>query len=135
MNEISGRTDSILSIRANLIEIVAVAVVVGLGVNLLAAGIVTRFGWSGAMTILFGAVLVLGGCGYLWWRASPRVNKKLVFEGLFVVARRSNEVMSIDRYDFAEKMAEYIRALSAEWHEVNLRPLAGATAVAVPAGV
>src|SRR6266511_5360764 len=114
MNEIFGRTDSILSVRASLIEIVAVAVVVGLGVNLLAAGIVARFGWSGAMTILLGAVLVLGGCGYLWWRASPRINKKLVFEGVFVVTRRNNEVVSIDRYNFAESMAGYVRALSAE---------------------
>jgi hypothetical protein len=92
MNDISRRTDSILSIRTNLIEIVAVAVVVGIGVNLLAAGIVAHFGWSSAMTSWLGIILVLGGYGYLGWRAIPRINKKLVFEGVFVVTRRNNRV-------------------------------------------
>jgi hypothetical protein len=49
---------------------------------------------------------------------------------LYVTARKQEPLGSQTRVVFSSQSG-----ILREWHEVNLRPLAGATAVAVPAGV
>jgi len=108
------QTESVVSIRANLLELTAVAILIGLGVNLLASGIVLQVNWSGRPILLLGIVVTAVGFGYLVVRTAARMKRKFSFEGILPVTGKSHDVVAIDRYEFAEDTSRYIRALSAE---------------------
>jgi hypothetical protein len=124
-----GQTESVISTRASLLEVVAVAVCVALGVNCLAAGIALQLRFSGWALIGLGASLAALGGAYLVARAAPRINGKFSFEGILPVKGKQHEVIGVNRYEFAEKAARYFRALTFEnralgkaWSENPLSP-------------
>ena len=131
MNIHGRRTDlSILSIRSNLVELVAVAVVIGFGISLAATGLSLRLDQSGTVQLWLGTLLTVGGCLYLVRRVVPKVNKSFGFEGVLVVRKINNEVVPIDRYELAEHTARSIAALTTEnkalgraWANSSLKPL------------
>ena len=105
---------NILSIRSNLVNLVAVAVAIGFGISLAATGLSLRLDQSGTVQLWFGALLTVGGFLYLLSRALPNVNKSVVFDGVLVVRKINNEVVPIDRYELATHTAKSIAALTAE---------------------
>jgi hypothetical protein len=106
--------ESVVTVRAGLLEIVAVAGGIALGVNLLATGIASRLASPTWLVPVVGAALVLTCFGYLVARTTPRINREFSFDGVLPVAEDPRQVLPIDRYELAEMAASYVRALTAE---------------------
>ena len=109
-----SQTESILALRANFLELLAVAIGIALGVNLMAGGALLLLGWSGLAVGGLGAAFTISAGVYLVYRIAPRINQHFSFEGLLPVIADGHEVINIDRYEYAEDSANHIRALMAE---------------------
>jgi len=108
------QTELIVASRANLLEIVVVAVGIALGVHLLAVGVLVKLQWSGLAIAILGGSLILIGCAYLISREFPTINRDFMFEGILPVIAKTHDVIPIDRYEFAEDTARHLNALAAE---------------------
>jgi hypothetical protein len=114
MNRPHDQTELIAATRANLLELLAVAVCIALGVHLVGGGVLLQMGWPTLAVTALGAGLIILGCGYLVARVAPRLSRRFSFQGVLAVTGKSHEVIPIDRYEFAEDTAEHVRALAAE---------------------
>ena len=114
MDNTHNQTDLIIASRANLLEIVIVAVGVALGVHFVAVSVLDTSHWSALEGALLGIGLILAGCIYLIAREFPRINRAFSFEGVLPVVRKTHQVIAIDRYEFAEDTARHVKALAAE---------------------
>ena len=105
------RVESILEFRGSFLELLVVAVAIGLGINLLAGAIGPLIGvkWS----ILLSVGLVGLGCAILLARLVPKINRRLSLEGAISITK-GGKVAPIDRYDFSERLHDYFRALFLE---------------------
>lgn len=108
------QTESIVATRANLLELIAVAVCIALGVHLLGGGILLLLKWPTRAIAALGAGLIILGCSYLVARIAPRISRRFSFEGVLAVSGKTHKVIAISRYKFAEDTAEHLRALAAE---------------------
>lgn len=120
--------ETITSLRASLFDLVAITVVLALGINLIASGIVATFALSGQLTIIVGVVCCVLGLAYLSMKVRPVNSRRFEFEGVIPVGDgKERKVFRIERYDFSEKASEYFRGLFAEnkafakqWQESSL---------------
>lgn len=114
MKKSHDQTASVISLRATLLEVVATAIFIALGVNCVAEGLAVQLGWPGWALILVGASLSVGGGAYLAARATPRINGEFSFKGVLPLKGKEHDVIAIDRYGFAENAARYFHGLTAE---------------------
>ncbi len=114
MKESHGHTESVISLRASLLELVATAICIALGVHWVAAGLATQFQWPGLVWVVLGASLSVLATVYLATRAAPRINGEFSLQGVLPLKGKDHQVIAIDRYEFAEKLAGYFRGLTAE---------------------
>jgi hypothetical protein len=114
VKKIHDQTASVISLRATLLEVVATAICIALGIHCVAIGLALQLGWPGWALIVLGACLSAGGSVYLAARAAPRINGEFSFQGVLPVKGKEHDVIAINRYRFAEKAAGYFRGLTAE---------------------
>jgi hypothetical protein len=112
-------TQSLLSFRGRVLELVSVAFFVALGANLISSGLVmpaesrTWYGWPASYVIAVGSALALLGLGYIILRGRlglPRT--KNPFTGMLLVTEGENNTVAVDGYDFSEKITQYFAGLS-----------------------
>ena len=117
---------AVKTLRRNTAEVVVVAFVLALGINLISSAFPGEFALSTRSTALIGAGLILFGAAFLLFRLRPASERELRFEGVLALgAGRVPE--EIKRYELSEKMKEYLIGLSAEnkalaklWRESHL---------------
>ena len=114
MNKSHDQTESIVATRANLLELMAVAVCIALGVHLLGGGLLLHVNWSASAVTILGVALIILGGSYLVVRVAPSISRRFSFQGVLAVAGNAHEVVPIDRYEFAEDTVRHLRALASE---------------------
>lgn len=117
-----GSLRSILRSRGSLTELLSVAVILGLAVNLLATAVWDAIPkWS---SWVLAGVLVAGSSVYLWLRrfGNRRIRRK--FQGVVFVDPNTRMPMSVEGYRLAEELERLCEAafkenpaLKAQWNE------------------
>ena len=111
-------TESLFSFRGRLGELCFVALVLAVGAELIAHGLVmssgekTWLGWSPSYTIAIGSGLALLGVGYIVLRGRLELPKKNRLRGVLIVSGKKNSTIAVDGYDFSEKITQYFSGLS-----------------------
>lgn len=107
--------EAITALRAGLFELVAVAVILALGMNLFSSGIIDVLGLSGWTTVSIGLTCSVLGIAYLSIKVRPANSRRFDFEGIIPIeAGKDRKLVRIERYDFSEKVSNYFRGLCAE---------------------
>jgi hypothetical protein len=98
-----------MDFRASLLELLIVAAAIGLGINLIAGALEGIFAvrWIGFL----GVGLLVIGCAVLVGRLAPRVNRKLMIEGVLLFDKKNEKFLPIDQYRLAEKVSDYFKFL------------------------
>src|SRR5712691_6949031 len=120
--------EAITTLRASLFEVVVVAVVLALGINLLSSGIVAVFGIPGWAIVLLGSACCVVGVAYLLTRLRPANARRFKFYGVLPIGEgKERKIFPVERYDFSEKAAMYFQGLCVEnkalaklWRESQL---------------
>lgn len=105
-----GFLSEILSGRTNLIEIVVVAILIALGVNLVADGLIIHARLAPLTSILLGLMVILISILYLVARVLGRRTRSRSYTGFFIYDRNKNEVVDVPRYDFSEDLSMKLKA-------------------------
>ena len=107
--------ETIITLRTSLLETAISGVVLALGINLIAAGVVVAIGLPGWIITLLGLICCALAIAYLLTRVKPANSRRFEFEGAFLLRKGDDrEVYAIPRYDFSEEIARYFRGLCAE---------------------
>ena len=112
MRKTSEHLETLASTRAYLAELIAVAIAISFGVNLLAGGFVPLFAITPSISVVFGIGMVTLSCAYLAWRVGPRIKRKMKLTGAFIL--KGQDFLDVDRYKFAEEVRRATKALKAE---------------------
>jgi hypothetical protein len=105
-----GFLSEILSGRTNLIEIIVVAILIALGVNLIADGLVIHAKLAPLTSVILGLIVSLISILYLVVRALGHRTRSRSYAGFFVYDRKKNEVVDVPRYDFSEDLSRNLKA-------------------------
>ena len=105
---------SVLKDRSSIVELVLAAVVLGLGVNLLATAVGIYFQDAVWPLTLLGASLVVLGISVTARRlfGASRIERK--FEGFVCFRRETSELIPVPQYEYVEKLIDHVTALFAE---------------------
>lgn len=105
---------SLLKSRSTLIELVVAAIVLALGVNLLASAIVSKFQTNEKAIVIIGIILTLFSLMAIARRtlATRRIARDI--EGFLCFKRKSPELIPVPRYRYSEDIKHSLSALFAE---------------------
>ena len=116
--------------RKNLIELIVVAILLALGVNLIASHILALAMVSPLATKLIGAILCFGSVLYLAARLFGRHAESRTYEAFLIYDKKKNEIISVPRYAFSEGIYTYMQgafvenpALKTLWGKEPLKDL------------
>lgn len=104
----------LLAFKANLFEILIVAVLVALGVNISASGLIGYLHLSFHQSVVIGLLLVVLGALVFLRNAQPINSGTYRYKGLVCIEKDTNDLVAIEGYDFTEEVSKYIKALCAE---------------------
>lgn len=104
----------LLAFKANLFEILIIAVLVALGVNILAYGLIGYLNFSFFQSATIGFLLVILGALVFLRNAHPINSGMYSYKGLVCLEEDTNDLLAIEGYDFTEEVSRYIKALCAE---------------------
>jgi hypothetical protein len=120
--------ESLVSVRRNSLEVIALAVVLALGINLASSGLPSALSLTPEVTTGIGIALTCLALIYLGVRLRPLRSQTLDLSGVLLTSA-DNAVEEIERYQVAEKFHSYFvgltsenKALSRLWRESNLGP-------------
>ena len=110
---IKKKLTDLFAFKANLFEIIITAVLVALGVNILASGLIGYLKLSFLQSTVIGLLLVVLGTLVLLRNAQPfqSINR---FKGLVCLEIDTNHLLAIEDYDFTQEVSNYIKALCSE---------------------
>lgn len=108
-----GRTKSLLALRSDFFQIVAVAIVVSIGTNILSSSI-TNFAQNDWINLSAGIVLVACGLVFAFWKAKVKLNGVTEYEGIIFLDPNTRESIEVERYEFSEKITSYLKGLCLE---------------------
>lgn len=100
----------ILAGRANLAELLVVAILIALGVNIIGGSLFSLIPYKPHIILLTGIVLCLICVLYLFFRFFGRRSRIQNFKGFFIYNAKQNQVIHVRRYDFSWNLSEYLRA-------------------------
>lgn len=131
MNKYSqGYLSEVLTKRANLIEIVLIAILISLGVNLIAGSLIIITGFPTYVHLLIGLGICFGTVLYLFFRIVVYKTQLRNYEGLFIYSTKDNKIIPIPRYRFSEDLEMYLdaafienKALKIIWDKEPLKAL------------
>lgn len=105
---------TVLKDRSSIIELVLAAVVLGLGVNVLASIAAIYFQDAAWPLTLFGVSLVVLGIAVTARRLFGASKVQRRFEGFVCFRRETSELLAVPRYEYVEKLIDHVNALFAE---------------------
>jgi hypothetical protein len=108
------RLADLLAFKANLFEILVIAVLVALGVNILASGLVAYLHFTHLQSATVGLLLVALGALVFLRNAHPINSGTYSYKGLVCLEKDTGELLPIEGYDFTEDLSKYIKALCVE---------------------
>lgn len=94
-----------------MVELVVGAVVVALGINMLATLLVEE---SRATALVVGAIAVLLPMAYFAGRTLELARRTRTFDGFFIFDEEKHEIVEIPHYHFGMHLSRYLSALAAE---------------------
>ena len=100
--------------RRNLIELIVVAILLALGVDLIAGQILASVTPIPFVIIPVGAVLCLGSVLYLAARMVGRRVESRTYEAFLLYNKKTNKIIRVPRYEFSERLYEYTDGAFAE---------------------
>jgi hypothetical protein len=119
---------SILNNKKTLIELIAAAIVIGLGVSFIASGIFDYFNFQNKNLIFLsiGIFLTIIGFGYYLNKLFGRRKFSKKVEGFFILDRKNKKVIDIDNYDYSNSLASNLKyafkedkALKKTWKKID----------------
>lgn len=104
---------AVRNVSRNTVEILALAFLLALGINLLSSALPVELSLSSRGTGVVGLMLIFTSVAYLAYRFRAVTARELKLEGILALdkARKPEE---IDRYELSERMNRYFRGISAE---------------------
>lgn len=108
-----GYVQALLHVQRNTFELIVLAIVLALGINLASSGLPALLSWSAATTTATGAVLSLISLLYLVFRLSPALKRSVELKGILPMGK-GNSVEEVPRYEFSEEMRSYVTGLTVE---------------------
>src|SRR5919109_1612367 len=97
--------------RTQFLEVVAGALVLAFGVNLLASRLIETWR-SGAFWV--GLACTVGPIAYLVWRFAGGRTRVGELVGFLMYDKKRNAIIPVARYEYSESLARYLKALLAE---------------------
>ncbi|WAC03032.1 hypothetical protein N7U66_05220 [Lacinutrix neustonica] len=119
---------SILNNKKNLAELVAAAIVIGLGISFIASSIFEYFDfkYKNLIFLIIGSILTLIGFIFYLNKFFGRKKFSKKIEGFFILDKKEKKVIDIDNYDYANKLASNLKyafkedkALKKTWNKVD----------------
>jgi len=110
----SSIVEEILAGRGALAELFVAAVLLALGVNVLASAIAAILGISNEWLLLLGLSMVFLAFALISRKFIEKRHVKRSFEGLFAHRKNDNALIKIPRYDFSESLTSCLQSLFAE---------------------
>lgn len=105
-----GIVSGLLSIRANIVELITVAVIIAFAINILASGLLGMLKLSPEKSIIIGLALTILGTFFLINRSLGNEMKIQKLEPFFVYHKVSNEILLIPRYEFSWTFNQFLNA-------------------------
>lgn len=105
---------SILKSRGAVLELVVAAVVLALGVNLLATAIAHLFGTSNQAMLWTSVALVVVSLALIARRTIVSRSVSRSFEAFLCYHKKENRLIEVPRYAFSENISNYLNGLFAE---------------------
>lgn len=105
---------NLLAFKANLFEVFVIAVLVSLGVNILASGFLAHLNLDSTQSLIIGGLLVVTGLLILLRNLQPENSRIYEFNGVICTDRNSSELISIQNYEVTEELKQAISALCTE---------------------
>jgi hypothetical protein len=110
----SSIVEEILAGRGALAELFVAAVLLALGVNVLASAIAAILGISNEWLLLLGLSMVLLAFALISRKLIEKRCVQRSFKGLLAHRKKDNVLVKIPRYDFTESLTSYLQSLFAE---------------------
>lgn len=119
---------NILNNKKNLIELVAAAIAIGLGVNFIASSLFDFFDFKNKNLtfLLIGILLTLIGFIYYLNKFFGRKKFSKNINGFFILDKKNAKIIDIDNYDYANKLANNLKyaftedaALRNTWKKID----------------
>lgn len=104
---------SLLTERANLSEIIIIAIFLGFGISLTISSVSLFKNFNPVVGLLIGVMICLISLGYLTLRIFIR-RKRYLFEGFFILNENDNELIDIPGYEFVEHVHEFFETAFTE---------------------
>jgi len=119
---------SILNNKKILVELIAAAIVIGLGVSFIASGIFDYFNFENKNLIFLSIGIFLTIIGFVYYLnklfGRKKFSKKV--EGFFILDRKNKKVIDIDNYDYSNSLASNLKyafkedkALKKIWKKID----------------
>jgi len=116
--------------RKNLIEVIMIAVFLGLGVNLIGGYVFGVTEITPRAYVLIGVVFCIISVLYLAFRLIAQRVQSRSYEGFLVYDNKRNDIVLVPRYEFSEDICRYKRAaflentaLKTQWEMESLKSL------------
>lgn len=119
-NKTGGFIAELLTSRSNIIEVIFVAILLSLSVNLISSGIPEILNISPVIVVVAGLIIGLASVGYLMARFVGNKNKAIVFNGFLVHDKINNFIVSIPRYQYGEYLARFLKSAINEDESLKL---------------
>jgi hypothetical protein len=115
--------------RKKFIELVVIAILLSLGVNLIAGQMLSWFSAEPLITLLLGTLLCLFAISYLTFSLFGKRTKETSIEAFFAYNPLKKEPVVVPRYEFSGDICRFIKAAFAEnpalkirWEKQPLKP-------------
>ena len=114
MNKSKSVIAELIANRTSLLELILVAILLALSVNLISSSIPEIFSlsplWVFSIGIFLGLIVLL----YSIFRLLKNKYRTQTFEGFFTYSKKRNAVISIPRYEYSEQLYSYLQASFSE---------------------
>lgn len=112
----TGFLKEILNNRRSLLELISAAVLVGFGIELIAASIYGHFNFNHKNSVFFyvGFAFLIVGFIYFIINFFGKKTFSKELTGFFILDRIKKEIIQIDSYDFSNKLGEHLDIAFAE---------------------
>lgn len=114
MKKTKGVISELLAMRASLVELVVVAVLLALSVNLISSSLPSLIPLSPACTLAAGLAIGILALAYSGFRFISTRHRIVSLKGVFIYDGKANSLISIPRYQYGIKLAAYLQAAFSE---------------------